>query len=369
MGMQIGVIVVAVVAWGGAEAVALDEVGVACIDEGFTVTDGPWTAANCSTGGGTDTGHDGWTVVNLREVGCPSDPGDVEFTGTTARVWDSNNSATDGYNGLYRAVDTPPSEWRLTVDVLVNSVQDPTNRPVPGAWTQFVNTTLFPGETTNFGWAAGSGQSLNLRDSSGAIGTGYTLSVGTWHRVELINTTAGSELRAWPVSGARPATAQATGGDLGTANRVLFNGPNWKNYDYEVDNVELLTLDGRFEDLGLGLAGAYGEPVATGSGLLFPGESTTIALSNAIESAPSFMFIGLTRLDHAPFYGGTLVPDFLSAGGGLFVLVTDGGGDIDLTGPWPNAPQGLEAFLQFWVEDGAGAFGFSASNAVKVTAP
>ncbi len=124
-----------------------------------------------------------------------------------------------------------------------------------------------------------------------------------------------------------------------------------------------------WEDLGFALAGFYGDPVLTGTGPLTAGTAMSIELTNALESTPAFLFVGFTALNFSPFYGGTLVPDF-NPPGLLVVVVTDGSGELTLGTTWPaGITAGLEIYLQYWIEDAAGAFGFSASNALRGTTP
>ncbi len=133
-----------------------------------------------------------------------------------------------------------------------------------------------------------------------------------------------------------------------------------------LDNRDLLLM--RLEvrtswcDLGNGLAGALGTPQLTGTGLVAPGLTVGIDLTNAKPNAPAFLFMGL-GVWNAPLYGGTLIPSFDLP---LVVLVTDGSGEISLSGTWPlSAPTDLLAQLQYWVAEGPGPFDFAASNGLS----
>jgi hypothetical protein len=70
-----------------------------------------------------------------------------------------------------------------------------------------------------------------------------------------------------------------------------------------------------------------------------------------------------------PFEGGVLVPDVTPPG--FFVtLFTDGTGGFVIQETWPQGiPSGFELYLQYWMLDPAGVFGWSGSNALKATAP
>lgn len=208
------------------------------LDETFDEGSGVFAGGSCANSPVVETGHNGWRVANLRYDNCPSDPGTVTFTGDTANMFSpSLPGNSGGYNGLYRPIPEEPENWTLTLDVYVTSAG--ASRPVPYVLVQHLNPTLFPGETEDVGFAAFSGQVLHLVKGPTAVSTGYALSFESWHTVELISTTAGSELRAWPTGGMRPLAPQAVGPSLGIAKRVLFRGPNFQGYDYDIDNVKL----------------------------------------------------------------------------------------------------------------------------------
>ncbi len=123
-----------------------------------------------------------------------------------------------------------------------------------------------------------------------------------------------------------------------------------------------------WEDLGFGLAGTGGTPLLEGLGPLVAGQPMTIELSGAQPSAPAVLFYGFSRLD-APLYGGTLVPDF-SPPGNLLTVITGPSGSLSLGTTWPaGLPAGTELFIQYWMPDAGGPFGFASSNAVKATTP
>jgi probable HAF family extracellular repeat protein len=131
----------------------------------------------------------------------------------------------------------------------------------------------------------------------------------------------------------------------------------------------MMTLDGPWEDLGLGLAGISGVPELIGTGALEGGDPVTLTLTNAAASATTYFVLGAARID-LPFKGGTLVPAISSPLGTYFVLQTNGAGELTLPGTWPNGlPAGFEFFFQHWVVDAAGPLGFAASNAVQATTP
>jgi hypothetical protein len=67
--------------------------------------------------------------------------------------------------------------------------------------------------------------------------------------------------------------------------------------------------------------------------------------------------------------GGVLVPNVLPPG---FWLEFQSGADgtILVAANWPHGlPSGLELYLQYWIVDASGPFGFTSSNAIRGTTP
>jgi FG-GAP-like repeat len=119
-----------------------------------------------------------------------------------------------------------------------------------------------------------------------------------------------------------------------------------------------------FADLGHALAGTKGDPIQLAEGTLLAGQPFGFHLFNARANALATHVIGLSPL-FAAYKGGTLVP----APNLLNALVTDGAGELHLTGPWPAGGSGLTLWLQFWIQDPAGVKGRAASNALSATIP
>ncbi len=118
-------------------------------------------------------------------------------------------------------------------------------------------------------------------------------------------------------------------------------------------------------DLGLGLAGALGEPRLLGQGTLSPGALGSLTLADAAPTAPTALFVSLFSMP-TPFKGGTLVP--------LPVLVqvdllTGIDGSLALPFAWPvGIPVGTELFFQSAVADAGAVKGVALSNALQATA-
>ena len=65
-----------------------------------------------------------------------------------------------------------------------------------------------------------------------------------------------------------------------------------------------------------------------------------------------------------------MVPGVVSPDGLHVLLATDGTGQLLIEATWPpGVPTGFELYLQTWIEDPGGLFGFAASNAIRGTTP
>jgi hypothetical protein len=127
-----------------------------------------------------------------------------------------------------------------------------------------------------------------------------------------------------------------------------------------------LRNDNPWANLDLALAGTHGLPKLIGGGSLAGATEASVELSGALENATVALIAGVTAIN-APFKGGVLVPspDVVLAG-----LLSDGAGDLALSGTWPvGIPSGTDSFFQFWVSDPSAPQGFSSSNALRGTTP
>ncbi len=135
--------------------------------------------------------------------------------------------------------------------------------------------------------------------------------------------------------------------------------------------VWLLSLDGTpsspWSDLGLALAGTFGEPQLEGEGTLLGNDLITLSLTSTVPSTTAFLVVGLTAIN-AAFKGGTFVPNFTP--GVLAPLPTNGLGQLILPATMPaGLPPGTEIYVQYWIIDTGGPAGFSASNAILGVTP
>ncbi len=193
-----------------------------------------------------ETCLDNWLLGNTRSDFMSSNTNRLMVAGGAARLYSDDNHGAGGYIGFFRPVPELPTSFSLTVRVKVDEAY--AERPVPEC---LINTgvpaspdacSLFPDDDPagKLGWHTTVGQEVVLRDGAGAINTGYILPAdGTYHTIEIVSTPTGSELRAWPDSGARPAAPLALGQSLGPVRRVLFGGPNYRDFDYSVSSVKL----------------------------------------------------------------------------------------------------------------------------------
>lgn len=120
-------------------------------------------------------------------------------------------------------------------------------------------------------------------------------------------------------------------------------------------------------DLGFAFGGILPfDPHLEGTGPLTPNSDVTLTLTDGVQGVFAFLIIGVDRIDH-PFAGGTLVPspDLI-----VRFITNDGTGGVVAAGRWPpGVPSGFTTYFQFWIQDGAGPFGFVASNAISGTTP
>ena len=130
------------------------------------------------------------------------------------------------------------------------------------------------------------------------------------------------------------------------------------------------TLDtAAWTDLGHALAGTNGPPLLEGTGTLVGGDPAELVLTDLRPNSFLYGCYGFAVLD-APFLGGTMVPDILAPSGNILTLFVGPGGALGLPFVWPTGvPSGVAFYVQFWVEDPGGPAGFSATNALRATAP
>ncbi len=161
------------------------------------------------------------------------------------------------------------------------------------------------------------------------------------------NTTTGEYLVVWPADD-----------DTG----ALVEG------EVEIYGQRLMAGDCPWFNLHRSLGGTYGEPSLTGDGTLIGGDPIALTLSNVLEATSAALVVGFVELN-APFKGGVLVPDFNAGGFIVFGLPTFGG-TLTVGGTWPTGiPSGFATLYQYWITDGAGPAGFSASNGLSGTTP
>jgi hypothetical protein len=116
--------------------------------------------------------------------------------------------------------------------------------------------------------------------------------------------------------------------------------------------------------LGLGLAGTQGIPLLKGLGDPKGGTTVDLSLESALPNSLAVFILGFNRID-LPIMGGTLVPslDFY-----LFNLPVDPQGKLVFPLHLPsNLNPGLEAYFQFWIQDGQAPNGYSSSNGLEMT--
>ena len=99
-----------------------------------------------------------------------------------------------------------------------------------------------------------------------------------------------------------------------------------------------------------------------GSGLLKAGGTASLALTNALSSAPVWLVLGL-QTSALSFKGGTFWPTPDSVVGQF----TDASGSVEVAATWP--PQiscGFTLYVQAWWPDASAEFGWAGSNGLRV---
>ncbi|MHC5210470.1 MAG: hypothetical protein ACYTG2_07125 [Planctomycetota bacterium] len=158
-------------------------------------------------------------------------------------------------------------------------------------------------------------------------------------------------------------------GDLDGDGRLdlVVGGPGAVDAGASSGDVWVLFLDAAvWTDLGGGLAGTHGIPQLSGLGSLVAGETLTLTLAGALESASTTLVLGFV-IENAPFKGGVMIPqpDIL-----IFGLSTDPAGGFSLSSPWPaGVPADTSLHLQAWLLDPAGPAGFAATTGLTATTP
>lgn len=114
-------------------------------------------------------------------------------------------------------------------------------------------------------------------------------------------------------------------------------------------------------DVGFAKPGIWGAPQLAGSGPLAPGTSNLLLLTHANALSPALLVTGFVAQNTA-LLGGILVPEPVL----VSFASTDAGGALSASLPVPGfAPVGLPILFQYWIQDSAATFGWSASNGLR----
>ncbi|MEM7205036.1 MAG: hypothetical protein AAF628_32580 [Planctomycetota bacterium] len=259
----------------------------------------------------------GWFLANARTDFCATTNNELILGAGTARLRCVPNSATGGYPAFYIEVPERPVAWRLTVRSRVNIM--PAQRsvpdckfnycPVPGTWFE----DDLPTGSSAFQLHQVSRQLVLVQPVSPPCTNQITppagppVSAGQWVTIEITNDPLGSEGRIWFDGQPRPVLPTTVGGDLGRVSRIAFQGPNWQDFDYEVDDVLLedLSATASFASFGTPCPGAFGAPrLSTGAGPVvgqsfsmqiapFPPAAIGVGMIAALPLSPPFDLTGL----------------------------------------------------------------------------
>ena len=217
-------------------------------------------------------------------------------------------------------------------------------------WTQLTPPTLPPARSEGaMAWDPDRGVVVLSGgwDASTLLNDTWEWDGTTWTEV----TAAGGEDRASPIV-------------YDTAKRVMryFGGSDI--YSFDTTHSRTWEYASPWTALGFGLAGSLGEPTIGAAGAPTGGSSTTLDLGNAKPVATAYLVAG-TSPAFAPIFGGTLVP-FPKV---VVPLSTDSAGEASFTAVYgPGSIAGIPLYFQYWVVDGSGPQGFTASPAVTGTA-
>jgi PKD repeat protein len=318
---------------------------------------GTYTVALTATGPG---GNDTETKLGYVSVGEPAPV--AEFSGTpTSGVLPLDVDFTDLSNG------GPVTSWSWTFgDGGSSTAQHPSHTYTAAGSYEVTLTATGPGGSdaeTKTGYVTVSDPapvaSFSVDPAYGAIPL----------PVSFTDSSSGPITSwAWNFGGGGSSNAQNpdhTYTALGSYTVTLtVTGPGGVDVATQVDVVEV--LPNLLLDAGGGLAGSLGQPLLEGWGSLTGGDPVSLTLTNALPNGTAHLIIGFSEIN-LPFKGGTLVPapDILLLG-----IPVDGAGSIVLEDTWPaGIPGGTVTSWQYWIEDGTGPQGFTASNGVSGTTP
>ena len=120
------------------------------------------------------------------------------------------------------------------------------------------------------------------------------------------------------------------------------------------------------QSVGFGELGTTGVPNLAATGDMTTGAPFSLDLRSAAPNTMSTLFVSFSQAN-LPFQGGTLVPN--PAQGFRLPGVTDGNGDLTMTGNFPGAPPGTRLYLQWFVNDLTATGGSAGSNSLQIAVP
>ncbi|MBK8098714.1 MAG: hypothetical protein IPK26_16500 [Planctomycetes bacterium] len=126
--------------------------------------------------------------------------------------------------------------------------------------------------------------------------------------------------------------------------------------------------NGAWCDLGKSSGGVTGSPILSATGTMGGGTTTTFALSNAAPLSLALFAMGFARLD-LPAFGGTIVPNYLTFGTGVFVTDVNGNSGFSLNVPVGVLPAGTPFYVQAGVVENPATPTIAFSNAITKRAP
>ncbi|KAA3607914.1 MAG: hypothetical protein DWQ01_12580 [Planctomycetota bacterium] len=185
-------------------------------------------------------GAPGWFLLNGR-IDFKSFTGKFEIKDGRARLWDLQNQATSGRLSLVYPVKERPEAWQFNLEILFDKF-DP-NRPSPEIVFKRSNDLQhFPRDFRIEISTEPQLFQLMVRSQEGALISDYLFQSGILHSLELRSFPDFTEIRAWPTrKEKRPVKPLMTFESFGPLGLIHFSCHNWKNYDFSIESVRLIS--------------------------------------------------------------------------------------------------------------------------------
>ncbi len=305
------------------------------VDEQFPVV---------GTNGATILASDAWSPSDIWAVGAAGDGDPAGANQSFIFHW-------DGQQWEHRPSDPIPGVWHTLSDVKVLSPDD--------VWISG-SSWAPPNQTVQFmlHWDGSDYEFIELPFAGGTIvGSPPTMYVFGFGGVSVFDGNSFSD--AHLLDGLEDLAGFGFGDVIQTGDcQMLAAG-------FKLIAGDAHTLTARLQppawtNLGLSLASSGPAPAQLAAGVLAADTFNTVALTGANPGSVAFLVVGF-ETTYMPVLGGTLVPAPLL----VLPMATGAQGATAFPFKWPQGfPLDTQVYFQFWVLDGAGVQGFTASNAL-----